>query len=62
MRTVHEVVITVLYEMRFHGLDAVLDRPGTFVLGLMLGCRDLVFPVKNAVFLLRAALCSVVFA
>jgi len=43
LRTVHEVVRTVLYEMRFHGLDAVLDRPGTFVLDLMLGCRDLVF-------------------
>ena len=27
--TVHEVV-TVLYARRFHGLDAILDRPGTF--------------------------------
>ena len=26
--TVHEVV-TVLYAMRFHGLDAILDQPGT---------------------------------
>ena len=32
--TVHEVV-TVLYAMRFHGLDAILDRPGTFCLDLM---------------------------
>ena len=28
--------------MRFPGLDAVLDRPGTFVLDLLLGCWDLV--------------------
>ena len=32
--TVHEVV-TVLYAMRFHGLDAILDRPGTLYLDLM---------------------------
>ena len=32
--TVHYVV-TVLYAMRFHGLDAILDRPGTFCLDLM---------------------------
>ena len=32
--TVHEVV-TVLYPMRFHGLDALLDWPGTFCLDLM---------------------------
>ena len=32
--TVHEVV-TVLHGMRFHGLDAILDRPGTFCLDLM---------------------------
>ena len=31
---VHEVE-TVLYSMRFHGLDAILDRPGTFCLDLM---------------------------
>ena len=43
LRTVHEVEITVLYEMLFPGLDAVSDRPGTFVLDLRLGCRDLVF-------------------
>ena len=32
--TVFEVV-TVLYAMRFHGLDAILDRPGTLCLNLM---------------------------
>jgi len=32
--TVHEAV-TVLYAMRFNGLDAILDRPGTFCLDLM---------------------------
>ena len=32
--TVHEVV-TVLHGMRFHGLDAILDWPGTFCLDLM---------------------------
>ena len=32
--TVHEVV-TVPYAMRFHGLDAILNRPGTFCLDLM---------------------------
>ena len=31
--TVHELV-TVLYAMRFHGLDAILHRPGTFCLDL----------------------------
>ena len=31
---VHDVV-TVPNAMRFHGLDAVLDRPGTFCLDLM---------------------------
>ena len=30
----HEVV-TVLYAILFHGLDAILDRPGTFCLDLM---------------------------
>ena len=34
MCTVHEVV-TVQYAMRLHGLDAILDRPGTFCLDLM---------------------------
>ena len=32
--TVHEVV-TILYAMGFHSLDAILDRPGTFCLDLM---------------------------
>ena len=32
--TVHDAV-TVPYAMRFHGLDAILDRPGTFCLDLM---------------------------
>ena len=32
--TVHDVV-TVPYVMRFQGLDAVLDRPGTFCPDLM---------------------------
>ena len=32
--TVHDVV-TVPYAMRIHGLDAILDRPGTFCLDLM---------------------------
>ena len=31
---VHHVV-TVLYAMQFHGLDAILDRPGTLYLDLM---------------------------
>ena len=31
--TVHELV-TVLYAMRFNGLDAILDRPGTLCLDL----------------------------
>ena len=34
MCTVHEVV-TVQYAMRFHGLDATLDRTGRFCLDLM---------------------------
>ena len=34
LRTVHEVV-TVVYARRFHDLDAILDRPGTFCLDLM---------------------------
>ena len=32
--TVHELV-TVLYALRFHGLDAILYRPGTLYLDLM---------------------------
>ena len=32
--TVHEAV-TVLYVMRFNGMDAIFDRPGTFCLDLM---------------------------
>ena len=31
--TVHDVYSS--YTMRFHGLDAILDRPGTFCLDLM---------------------------
>ena len=43
--TVHDVV-TVPYAMRFHSLDAILDRPGTFRLDLMCSiflARELVF-------------------
>ena len=39
----------VLDAMRFHGLDAILDRPGTFFLDLMLVRGDLVFTRSLAV-------------